>query len=166
MSRCFHTRKSSRESRSEKKGDSAEHHEVRDRSSQEMEELMRAQDWGMDEFSRQELRESQCAVTQLTAQIQELQDKANNMNDSREFQDVEAVCSSRLSHVPVQPPFGWSPCGNSSRDQCQRPDTRNIRGISGDVFENTVAPNESTTSIRKGLVQGRDPVSSFDGSVF
>ena len=41
-----------------------------------MEELMRAQDWG------QELRESQCAVTQLTAQIQELQDKVNNMNDS------------------------------------------------------------------------------------
>ena len=161
-----HTRKSSREFRSEKEGDSAEHHEVRDRSSQEMEELMRVQDWSMDEFFRQELRESQCAATQLTAQIQELQDKVNNMNDSREFQDVEAVCSSRLSHVPVHPPFASSPCGNSSRDQCQRPDTRILRGISGDVFENTVAPIESTTSIRKGLVQGRDPVSSFDGSVF
>ena len=53
---------------------------------QELEGLKRAQQWRTDEFSRQE---SQFTVNELTAQIKELQDKVNSMNDSREFQDVE-----------------------------------------------------------------------------
>ena len=41
------------------------HQEARRRASLEMEELKQAQTWGMDEYSRQELRESQYAVTRL-----------------------------------------------------------------------------------------------------
>ena len=47
----------------------------------------------IDEFSMQKLRESQATVHELTSPIQELQDRVNLMNDSREFQDVESVCS-------------------------------------------------------------------------
>ena len=42
----------------------------------------------IDEFSMQELRESQATTHELTSQIQELQERVNLMNDSREFQDV------------------------------------------------------------------------------
>ena len=49
--------------------------EVRNRYSQEVEEWKRAQEWRTDDFSHQELRESQFFVTELTDQIQELQDR-------------------------------------------------------------------------------------------
>ena len=48
-----------------------------------MKELTRAQDSRTDEFSRLELRETQFTVNELTAQIQELQDRVNSLNDSR-----------------------------------------------------------------------------------
>ena len=130
--------------------------EARRHASKEMEELEKAQNWRMGEFSRQELRESQFIVTELTAQVQE--DKVRSMSDSREFQDFESVCSSRLSHVPSQPVIVSSPCGVPSRNHCQRLDTRTLLGISGDVFENSAAPIQSTTSIQKGLLHGRNPV--------
>ena len=41
----------------------------------QMEELENTQNWEITELVREELRECQNAVTQLTAQIQELQDK-------------------------------------------------------------------------------------------
>ena len=53
----------------------------------------------MDEFSQQESRVSQSSVNQFTVQIQELQDKVNSLNDSRDFQDLETASSSELSHV-------------------------------------------------------------------
>ena len=45
------------------------HQEARSRSTQEVEESKRPQEWRMDEFSRQELRESQSTVNERTAQI-------------------------------------------------------------------------------------------------
>ena len=54
----------------------------------EVEELKRAQEMRIDEFSMQELRESQATTHELTSQLQELQERVNLMNDSREFQDV------------------------------------------------------------------------------
>ena len=73
---------------------------------------------------------TQFTVTEFRAQIQELQDKANSINDSREFQDVESVCSSRFTHVPTQPVIVSSLCGFPSWDQCERPDTRNFLSTS------------------------------------
>ena len=44
-------------------------------------------------------KESKSTVNQLMVQIQELQDKVNSLNDSREFYDPETASSSGLSHV-------------------------------------------------------------------
>ena len=46
----------------------------------------------IDEFSRHELRQGHATFQELTSQIQELQERVNLMNDSREFQDVESAC--------------------------------------------------------------------------
>ena len=102
--------------------------EARNRYLQEVEELKRAQELRTDEFSRKEFRESKFIVNELTAQIQELQDKVTFLNDSREFQDVESACYSRLSHVPSQLVVIPSPCEMLSRDCCQRSDTRDSLG--------------------------------------
>ena len=59
------------------------------RSNHEMEELKRAQELRVDEFSVQKLRESHDTIQNLTSQIQELHERANCMNDSGEFQDIE-----------------------------------------------------------------------------
>ena len=78
---------------------------------QEMEELKKiccavaekTQRLRMDELTRQEFKESQSTVNQLTVQIQELQDKVNSPNYSRHFHDLETVSSSGLFHVPKHP---------------------------------------------------------------
>ena len=117
-----------------------------------------------DPFS--EFRESQFTVNELTAQIQELQHKVSSVNDSGEFHDVESACSSKLSHVPSQPVIVPSPCGVLSRDHCQQSNTVDFLGASGNVFENSSAPVGSTAPISGGLLHGRHPVITFDGSVF
>ena len=57
----------------------------------------------IDEFSRHELSESHATAKELTSQIQELQERMNLMSDFVEFQDVNSICSGKLSHVPSQP---------------------------------------------------------------
>ena len=79
----------------------------------------------IDEFSRHELRESQATTQEFTSQIQELQKRMNYLNDSPEFQDVESICSGKLSHVPSQPAIVPSLGGMLSRDPSLRPDTWN-----------------------------------------
>ena len=53
------------------------------RSIHEVVELKRAQEMRIDEFSGQELRESQATFHELTSQIQEMQETVNLTNDSR-----------------------------------------------------------------------------------
>ena len=65
-----------------------------------MEEMKRAQEMRVDEFSIQKLRESHATIQELTSQMQELQERVNYVNDSREFQDIESICSGKLSYVP------------------------------------------------------------------
>ena len=55
----------------------------------EMGELKRAQELRVDEFSVQKLRQRHDTIQRLTSQIQELQESANCMSDSGEFQEVE-----------------------------------------------------------------------------
>ena len=52
------------------------------RNIHEMEELKRAQEMRIDEFSVQKLRESHATIQELTSQIQEMQERMNCMNDS------------------------------------------------------------------------------------
>ena len=70
-----------------------------------MEELKRAHELRVDEFSRRRLIENQDTIKKLTARTQELQNEVNCMNDSREFKDAESARSGHLSHVPSQPPL-------------------------------------------------------------
>ena len=57
----------------------------------EMEELRRAQELRVDEFSVQKLRESFDTIQKLTSQNQELQERLNFLNDSGECQDLESI---------------------------------------------------------------------------
>ena len=109
----------------------------------------------IDEFSRQELRKSQATVYEFTSQIQELQDRVNIIYDSREFQDVESVCSGRLSHVPSQPAVVPSRRGMLSRDQSLRHDTLNLLGTSGNVFGNPPALIDSASTPYRGMFHSR-----------
>ena len=67
------------------------------------------------------------------------------MNDSQEFQDIESICSGKLSHVPSQPAVVPSPRAMSSRDQRLRPDTWNLSGTQGNVFGNPREVIDSST---------------------
>ena len=42
----------------------------------------------VDEFYMQKLRESHATIQELTSQIQDLQERANCMSDSTEFQEI------------------------------------------------------------------------------
>ena len=77
---------------------------------------------------------SQSAMNKLMVTIQELQDKVNSLNDSRDFHDPEPASSSGLSHVPNHPVIVPSPRGTLRRDPCLQLDTRNLQGITGNVF--------------------------------
>ena len=81
----------------------------------EMEEMKWVQESRVDESSRRRLIENQDTINELTARIQELQNKGNCMNDSRDFQDAESVRSG-LTHVPSQPAFFFSTLSWSWRD--------------------------------------------------
>ena len=67
----------------------------------EMEELKRST---FDESSSRKSIEDRDTILELTAKIQDLQNKLNCMNDSRDFKDAESVRSG-LSHVTSQLAF-------------------------------------------------------------
>ena len=73
-------------------------------------------------------------VSQLLAQIQDLQNKVNSLSDAREFYDPESASSSRAAHVPSQPSTFPSPTTMLCRDSGLLHDTRNIVGTSGNVL--------------------------------
>ena len=67
--------------------------ETQIRSIREVGEMKRAHEMRIDEFSTNKLRESHATVHELTSQIQELQERMNSSSESREFQDIESICS-------------------------------------------------------------------------
>ena len=79
--------------------------DTRIRNIHEMEELKSAQEMRTDEFSIHKLKESHATMQELTSQKQELQERMIFLNDSKEFHDVETICSGKLSLVPSQPAF-------------------------------------------------------------
>ena len=72
-----------------------------------MKELQKFQNSTFDELTRHKFIE----VMELFGRLQELQNEVNCMNDSKNFQDAESICSG-ISHVtsppglfPRHPPF-------------------------------------------------------------
>ena len=84
----------------------------------------------------QKFRESHAAKQELTSQIQDLHERVNCMNDSRESQDLESICSGKLSHVPSEPTVVPSLRSLLSRDRSMSPDLWNLSGTQGNVFGN------------------------------
>ena len=114
-------------------------------------EVERIQQLRMDEFYRQESRVSQSSVNQFTVQIQELQDKVNSLNGSRDFQDLETASSSELSHV-LSHLFNLSEFFRKRcRDSSPQLDTRDSCGTRRKVLENPLTPDEPTSSSSRNV---------------
>ena len=116
------------------------------RSIHEVGELKKAQEMRTDEFSRHELRQSHATIQELTSHKYRSRRKRKTfLNDSGGFQDLESICSGKLSHVPSQPPVVPSPRAMSSRDQSLRPDTWHMSGTQGNVFWQSTCSNRFIT---------------------
>ena len=76
--------------------------EVHQQNLSEMEELRKFQSSTFDTLARRKLIEDQNTILELSGRVQELQNKVNCMNDSKDFQDAESVRSGN-SHVTNQP---------------------------------------------------------------
>ena len=74
------------------------------------------------------------------------------MNDSKEFQDIESICSGNLSHVPSQPAVVSSPRAKESRGQSLRLDTWNLSEIQGNVFGKPRAVIDSSQTPCQGIL--------------
>ena len=72
------------------------------------EEASRARQARIDELSMHQER-NPTRLSQLSTQIQDLQNKVNSLSDAREFYDPESGSSSGATHVPSQPPTMLSP---------------------------------------------------------
>ena len=94
------------------------------------EETERSRQLGSDELFAQK-KDEPSTVNQLLSQMQDLQDKVNDLNEEKEFYDPETA-SSR---------------GMLSRDSGLPHHTRNSMGISGNVFENLPAQDRMSPSL-------------------
>ena len=121
--------------------------EVHQQNLTEMEELRKFQSSTIDTLTRQKLIEDQNTVMELSGRLQELQNEVNCMNDSKDFQDAESICSGN-SHVtsppglfPEHPAFEgllWPP-----RRKEGPPDIWDTSGLSGNVFANPQASSSA-----------------------
>ena len=69
-----------------------------------------------------------------------------------EFQDVESICSGKISHVPGQPAIVQRLGGMLRRDPSLRPDTWNLLGTSGNVFDSPLAVIDSSSTPFQGML--------------
>ena len=79
-----------------------EFREARQQSRTEMEEKRKFQSSTSDTIASRKLIEDQSTILELSGRVQELQNEANCMNDSKDFQDAESVRSGN-SHVTSRP---------------------------------------------------------------
>ena len=77
-------------------------------------------------------------MSQLLTQIQDLQNRVNSLSDAKEFYDPESGSISRATHVPDQPSTIPSPRTMPRHDSGLPRDTRNGKGIAGNVFEQSL----------------------------
>ena len=128
-----------------------EFREAHEQSLTEMEELRKFQSSTFDTIARRKLIEDQNTIFELSGRVQELQNEANCMNDSEDFQDAESVRSGNF-HVTSRPvsfppypiPEGMlrhSFVSHSRREG--RPSIWDTNGISGNVFANPHASSSA-----------------------
>ena len=81
----------------------------------------------------------------------------------REFQDTEPICSGKLSHLPSPPAKVPSLGGMLSRDRSLRPETWNLHGTSGKVFDSPQTPCQGILHSTNQSAAGGIPVQSSIG---
>ena len=92
-----------------------------------------------------DLWEIQSTVNKLTRQIKELQEVINSLSESQDFKDLETASCSGSAHGPGKQSVFPSFSSFAGRDQCHHFNTRDLRSLSGDVFDN---PNLTASNIR------------------
>ena len=97
------------------------------------EEANRARQARNDELSMQQER-NPATVSQVVAQIRDLQNKVNSLSDAREFYDTESGSSSGATHVHDQTSTPLSSRTLSRCDSGLPRDTQNGKGITGHFF--------------------------------
>ena len=109
-----------------------------------MEELRKFQLSTFDTLARRKLIEDQNTILELSGRVQELKNKVNCMNDSKDFQDAESIRSGN-SHVTSRPvsfpphpiPEGmWRHSFVTPSRREGPPSIWDTHGISGNVFAN------------------------------
>ena len=139
--------------------------DTRIKSIHEVKELKRVQEMRIDEFSRNELRESHATLRELTSQIQELQGIMNYMNDSREMHEIESIWSGKLHHVSSQLAVVPSPQSMLSRDQSLRSDTWNLSGTQGNVFGHPRTVIDSSQTLYAGILHFMNQIATGGNTV-
>ena len=125
--------------------------ELREAHHKVLEELRKFQSSAFNTIARRRLVEDQDTILELTGKIQELQNEIDCMNDSKDFQDAESICSgnshvtSRTVSFPPHPiPEGM--LSLSIRMPSRRegpPSIWDTHGISGNVFVNPDASSSA-----------------------
>ena len=114
-------------------------------------EFQKFQNSTFDEFVEKKFIEDQKIIMELSGTPQELQNEVNCMNDSKDFQDAESICSGN-SHVtsppgvfPRHPPFQGmlKPAFISKRHTNGPPNIWDTSGISGKVFAHPQASSSA-----------------------
>ena len=98
------------------------------------EEIEQARQGRSEELSLQQ-RRNPTTVSQMMAQIQDLQNKANSLSNAREFYDPEFGSSSGATHVPDQTSTILSSRTLPRCDSGLPRTTENCTDIMGKVFE-------------------------------
>ena len=117
-----------------------------------MEELRKFQSSSFDTLARRKLIEDQNTILELSGRLQEQQNEVNCMNDSKDFQYAESVCSgnslvtSRPMSFPTHPILEGMlrPSFISPRRKEEPPCIWDTPGISGNVFAN---PHASSSGL-------------------
>lgn len=128
-------------------------------------EAERTQQLRVDDLSRQELQESQSTLNQLTVQIQEVQDKANSLNESRGFHDPETASSSGLSHVPSHPMIVPSSSGGLAEISA-RSLIHGTHMVRRETFFENPSPSDEPTASCSRNVYARSPTTTHTNLCF
>ena len=116
-------------------------HEVHQQDLIKMKELQKFQNSTFDEFTKQKFIVDQKTIMELSGRLQELQNEVN-LNDSKDFQDAESICSGN-SHVtsppglfPRHPPFEGllKPAFISQRQTEEPPNIRDTSLVYQETF--------------------------------
>ena len=102
----------------------------------------------VDEFSIDKLRESHAAIQELSSLHKYRSYRQTIMNYSRDFQDVESICSGKI--IPRSQ--STSNRSKSWWDAEPRRETWNLLGTSGNVFDSPRAVIDSSPSPYQGML--------------